>query len=622
MELAIFGGDVPRDRLETLAGDALLAIDEQDAPDDPRERRRRFARTWEVAAASSSARPSAAESGGGLPELVIDSPAGAFGTGAHPTTRMCLELLVDLEPAGGFADLGCGAGLLAIAAAALGYRPVFAVDHESRSVEATRAQRGAQRGGGRGAPARPARGRRRRPRRPSPPTSRRRSTARSPGGSRRPSSTSSRPESASRDVEEVLAVYGAAGFDPIDERGGALAGRAAGARAGDAPLDPAAATAAPHGQLASALPDGGLARLLPQARRGRRAHADPARARAVPARRAAGRGHAAGHARGRCTARRPAGAPRRRRSPTTARPTEPAVVGFAFVVDAEPHPLAGRISLASTIDRESGVTHFVAHAVVREVTVRLTILTGVDREDIERHDFPVGRRGYDPAAVRRAPAPRRRRDRRAAREPRLPSGADAAVGGHVRAGARDPRGRRDRRRRAARRGRSRGGRARRARGGGRRRDALEARPAREPSSTTLLEALRRSGEQLNDGLARLQEQVSDFGGDEPGPSAASPRPPRPSPSRSPQAEPSRVNGDEAGARLIALNMALSGTPARARPPPTSPSTTTSPTPRRCSTTCTRRSASERRADRAPPPPRPRSATSARSPACCSGTSRR
>lgn len=46
---------------------------------------------------------------------------------------------------------------------------------------------------------------------------------------------------------------------------------------------------------------------------------------------------------------------------------EPAMVAFSFVVEAEPHPLAGRISLASTVDRESGLTHFVAHAVVREV---------------------------------------------------------------------------------------------------------------------------------------------------------------------------------------------------------------------------------------------------------------
>jgi hypothetical protein len=46
---------------------------------------------------------------------------------------------------------------------------------------------------------------------------------------------------------------------------------------------------------------------------------------------------------------------------------EPSFVGFTFVVDAEPYPIAGRISVASTLDRDSGVTHFVAHAIVREV---------------------------------------------------------------------------------------------------------------------------------------------------------------------------------------------------------------------------------------------------------------
>jgi hypothetical protein len=46
---------------------------------------------------------------------------------------------------------------------------------------------------------------------------------------------------------------------------------------------------------------------------------------------------------------------------------EPAVLGFSFVVEAEPHPLAARISLASTIDRDGGLTHFVAHAIVRVV---------------------------------------------------------------------------------------------------------------------------------------------------------------------------------------------------------------------------------------------------------------
>jgi ribosomal protein L11 methyltransferase len=50
---------------------------------------------------------------------------------------MCLELLLELEPGGGFADLGCGSGVVAIAAARLGWDPVFALDVDRRAVEAT-----------------------------------------------------------------------------------------------------------------------------------------------------------------------------------------------------------------------------------------------------------------------------------------------------------------------------------------------------------------------------------------------------------------------------------------------------------------------------------------------------
>jgi ribosomal protein L11 methyltransferase len=146
VELAIYGHDLPeRAELEALAGPALVALEQEEAPDDRTERRRRFGRTWEIAGRL-VVRPSDAPPGReGLPELVVDSPAGAFGTGAHPTTRMCLELLLEIEPGGGFADLGCGAGVLAIAAARLGWAPVFAVDHEPRSVEAT--ARNAERNG-------------------------------------------------------------------------------------------------------------------------------------------------------------------------------------------------------------------------------------------------------------------------------------------------------------------------------------------------------------------------------------------------------------------------------------------------------------------------------------------
>jgi ribosomal protein L11 methyltransferase len=63
----------------------------------------------------------------------------AFGVGTHPTTRACLQALCALEPAGAFADLGCGSGVLAIAAARLGWSPVAAIDHEPHAVAATRA---------------------------------------------------------------------------------------------------------------------------------------------------------------------------------------------------------------------------------------------------------------------------------------------------------------------------------------------------------------------------------------------------------------------------------------------------------------------------------------------------
>jgi ribosomal protein L11 methyltransferase len=68
--------------------------------------------------------------------VVID-PGRAFGTGAHPTTRLCLELLLEQER-GGVLDVGCGSGVLAIAAAKLGHPDVLAIDVDESAVEATR----------------------------------------------------------------------------------------------------------------------------------------------------------------------------------------------------------------------------------------------------------------------------------------------------------------------------------------------------------------------------------------------------------------------------------------------------------------------------------------------------
>jgi ribosomal protein L11 methyltransferase len=67
--------------------------------------------------------------------VVID-PGQAFGTGAHPTSQLCLELLLE-QAAGSVLDVGCGSGVLAIAAARLGFSPVVAVDHDEVAVRVT-----------------------------------------------------------------------------------------------------------------------------------------------------------------------------------------------------------------------------------------------------------------------------------------------------------------------------------------------------------------------------------------------------------------------------------------------------------------------------------------------------
>jgi ribosomal protein L11 methyltransferase len=70
----------------------------------------------------------------GATAVVID-PGRAFGTGGHPTTRLSLELLFDVEPAS-LLDVGCGSGVLAIAAVRLGFSPVIAIDHDPAAFDA------------------------------------------------------------------------------------------------------------------------------------------------------------------------------------------------------------------------------------------------------------------------------------------------------------------------------------------------------------------------------------------------------------------------------------------------------------------------------------------------------
>ncbi len=71
--------------------------------------------------------------------LILD-PGMAFGTGSHPTTRLCLEWLErEVTEGASVLDYGCGSGILAIAAARLGAGDVAGVDIDPQAVEAARA---------------------------------------------------------------------------------------------------------------------------------------------------------------------------------------------------------------------------------------------------------------------------------------------------------------------------------------------------------------------------------------------------------------------------------------------------------------------------------------------------
>ena len=70
---------------------------------------------------------------------IVIEPGRAFGTGAHPTTQLCVELLAAAPVRGPLLDVGCGSGVLAIAGARLGFAPVHAVDLDPVAVETTRA---------------------------------------------------------------------------------------------------------------------------------------------------------------------------------------------------------------------------------------------------------------------------------------------------------------------------------------------------------------------------------------------------------------------------------------------------------------------------------------------------
>jgi ribosomal protein L11 methyltransferase len=139
VEYAIYGapGEVPDlGAVRATIGDALVDVVTTEVPDDWDERWRQWHRPLDVGPLR--VRPPWEEPRAGALDVVID-PGQAFGTGAHPSTRLTLALLLDVPASGPLADWGSGSGVLAVAAARLGFAPVLACDHDPASVAATAA---------------------------------------------------------------------------------------------------------------------------------------------------------------------------------------------------------------------------------------------------------------------------------------------------------------------------------------------------------------------------------------------------------------------------------------------------------------------------------------------------
>ncbi len=147
VEYAIYGaeGELPDlGEVRAASGDGLVEVVSSEVADDWSERWRAFHKPLRVGdpdeGRSIWLRPPWEPAREGELEVVVD-PGQAFGTGAHPTTRLCVEALIreaDTGRSGPLTDLGCGSGVLAIAAARLGFGPLEGCDHEAAAVEAAR----------------------------------------------------------------------------------------------------------------------------------------------------------------------------------------------------------------------------------------------------------------------------------------------------------------------------------------------------------------------------------------------------------------------------------------------------------------------------------------------------
>ena len=140
VEYAVYGapGELPSlPDLQAAAGGALVDVSTSEVADDWADRWRAFHQPVTVGGRVHVRPPWAPPAPEGLVDVVID-PGRAFGTGAHASTKLALELLLDVAPTR-LADWGCGSGVLAIAARKLGFKPVEGVDNDPLAVEATKA---------------------------------------------------------------------------------------------------------------------------------------------------------------------------------------------------------------------------------------------------------------------------------------------------------------------------------------------------------------------------------------------------------------------------------------------------------------------------------------------------
>ena len=129
LELAAYAPAGAEERFWQAFGPGAAA----DVPEDWSEAWKRFHRPVRVGPLWIG--PPWEEPDPGAVAVVVD-PGRAFGTGSHATTRLCLEMLAERPPAS-LLDLGCGSGVLAIAAAKLGYAPVTGLDVDQDAVAAT-----------------------------------------------------------------------------------------------------------------------------------------------------------------------------------------------------------------------------------------------------------------------------------------------------------------------------------------------------------------------------------------------------------------------------------------------------------------------------------------------------